>query len=162
MLVFNTKAKSLSSKKKMVKSYQGFRKKEVKTIERLLVKDFMTTNLVTFRPEQSIEEVVNELVYRNISGGPVVNEKNELVGIISEGDCLKELVRVKYSNQPHLSGIVQDQMAKEVETLSADTLILDAALAFLEKKIRRFPVLEGGKLVGQISQRDVMKALEGR
>lgn len=144
----------------MVKSYQGFRKKEEHTIEQRLVKDYMTTNLVTFHPDQSIEEVVNELVYRNISGGPVVNDQNELVGIISEGDCLKELVRVKYSNQPHLSGLVKDQMNTEVETLSANTLILDAALAFLDKKIRRFPVLENGKLVGQISQRDVMKAME--
>lgn len=144
----------------MVKSYQGFRKPEEKTIEQRLVKDYMTTNLITFSPEQSIEEVVNALVYRNISGGPVVNDKNELVGIISEGDCLKELVRVKYSNQPHLSGLVKDQMVKEVETLTANTSILDAALAFLDKKLRRFPVLDNGKLVGQISQRDVMKAME--
>lgn len=144
----------------MVKSYQGFRKPEEKTIEQRLVKDYMTTNLITFSPEQSIEEVVNALVYRNISGGPVVNDKNELVGIISEGDCLKKLVRVKYSNQPHLSGLVKDQMVKEVETLTANTSILDAALAFLDKKLRRFPVLDNGKLVGQISQRDVMKAME--
>lgn len=146
----------------MVKSYQGYRKEQEKIIEQLLVKDFMTKQLIKFSPDQSIEEVVNILIYRNISGGPVVDESGDLVGVISEGDCLKELVRGRYSNQPQLSGFVKDRMVTKVETLSANDSILHAATAFLDKKVRRFPILENGKLVGQISQRDVMKAIEGR
>lgn len=144
----------------MVKSYQGFRKKEEKVIQQLLVKDYMTTQLIRFYPNQSIDEVVNILVYRNISGGPVVDENNKLIGIISEGDCLKEMVKGNYSNEPSLSGLVKDRMVKAVETLSPNHSILEAAIAFLDKKLRRFPVLENGELVGQISQRDVMRALE--
>ncbi|MEQ8624668.1 MAG: CBS domain-containing protein [Vicingaceae bacterium] len=144
----------------MVKSYQGVRKVEEKVIQQLLVKDFMTTQLIKFHPNQSIDEVVNILVYRNISGGPVVDENNKLIGIISEGDCLKEMISGNYSNEPSLSGLVKDRMVKTVETLSPNHLILDAAIAFLDKKLRRFPVLENGELVGQISQRDVMRALE--
>jgi CBS domain-containing protein len=146
----------------MVKSYQGFRKEEERQIEQLLVRDYMTRQLITFSPDQTIEEVVNILIYRNISGGPVVDENRQLVGIISEGDCLKELVSGRYANQPQLSGLVKDQMVTDVETLEAEESILNAAMAFLEKKVRRFPILEEGKLVGQISQRDVMKAIEGR
>ena len=144
----------------MVKSYQGVRKVAEKKIQQILVKDYMTTQLVRFYPNQSIDEVVNTLVYRNISGGPVVDEQNKLIGVISEGDCLKEMVRGKYSNEPSLSSLVKDRMIKELETLSPNNSILEAAIAFLEKKVRRFPVLDNGELVGQISQRDVMKAFE--
>lgn len=118
----------------------------------------MTRNLVTFRPEQPVLEVIDILLKKNISGGPVVNEKNELVGIISEGDCLKEISDCRYHNLPMEDVKVEKHMIKNVETIDGNMNVLDAANKFLESKHRRFPILENGKLVGQISQRDVLNA----
>ncbi len=145
----------------MVKSYTGVRKAPEKETQQILVKDFMTTRLILFKPEQSVGEVVKVLIEKNISGGPVVDSIGNLVGIISEGDCLKELVKGKYLNSPRDHGLVADHMVKEVKTISPNVNILDAANMFLTEKVRRFPVMEGGKLLGQISQRDVLRAVDG-
>ena len=87
----------------MVKSYQGVRKEEEKDYTPALVKDYMTKQLITFSPKQTVNEVVDVLVYRNISGGPVINEDGQLIGIISEGDCLKEIMRGHYNNDLTMS-----------------------------------------------------------
>ena len=84
-----------------IKSFQGARKQQnVLDLPLLKVSDYMSTNLITFKPEQSIEDVIETLINNKISGGPVVNENNELVGIISEGDCLKQISDSRYYNMP--------------------------------------------------------------
>ena len=145
----------------MVKSFQGERvikPKEVK-MPPILVSDHMATRLITFKPEQSINEVIETLLSRRISGAPVVNDQNELIGVISEGDCLKEVVKGKYDNLPILSGKVSEYMSTQVVSISSETNIFEAAKMFLGRRIRRFPVIKDGKLIGQISQKDIMKAV---
>ncbi|MGB3343197.1 MAG: CBS domain-containing protein [Aequorivita sp.] len=142
-----------------IKNFIGRRAKPKKNSgERAMVSDYMTKKLVTFRPEQSILEVMEVLVKKRISGGPVVNQNNELVGIISEGDCLKELSDARYHNHPMEDVKVELHMIKDVDTINGDMNVLDAANKFLESKYRRFPIVENGKLVGQISQSDVLRA----
>ena len=143
-----------------IKSFQGKRDtNQPKKVEDFLVSDYMTTKLITFKPEQRIEEVIDTLLKFKISGGPVVNDKNELIGIISEGDCLKQISDSRYYNMPmDNEQIVENAMAKDVDTIDGDMNILDAANTFLESKRRRFPILKDGKLVGQISQKDVLRA----
>ncbi len=142
-----------------IKSYIGKRSKPTKgSSENIKVSDYMSTNLVTFRPEQSVMEVMNTLIRKKISGGPVVNDKKELVGIISEGDCIKQIKSSRYYNQPLENAKVEDHMVTNVETIDGNMNVFDAADRFLESKRRRFPIVENGKLVGQISQKDVLKA----
>ncbi|MGB1283466.1 MAG: CBS domain-containing protein [Polaribacter sp.] len=139
---------------------------QTKESEQILVSDYMTTKLITFKAKQPIEEVIGSLINNKISGGPVVNDKNELIGIISEGDCMKQISESKYYNMPmDTNNTVEKAMAKDVETIDGNMNIFDAANKFLESKRRRFPIVENGKLVGQISQKDVLKAamtLKGR
>jgi CBS domain-containing protein len=143
----------------MVKSYRGVAqappKKEAQAVR---VQDYMTRRLITFQPDQTMDQVINILTTKKISGGPVVDENNRIVGIISEGDCLKEVVRGKYTNTPSLSGKVSEHMTRNVKTIDPEMNIFDVAKLFLEAKLRRFPVVQDGKLLGQISQRDVMRA----
>ncbi len=142
-----------------IKSFIGRRAKPKKgNSEKIKVSDYMTRNLVTFRPEQSILEVMEILLKKRISGGPVVNENNELVGIISEGDCMKQLSDSRYHNHPMEDIKVEEHMIKNVDTIDGDMNVLDATTKFLESKHRRFPILENGKLAGQISQSDVLRA----
>ena len=142
-----------------IKSFMGKRAKPDKsTSEQIIVSDYMTTNLIVFNPDQSVLEVINTLIKHKISGGPVVNENYELVGIISEGDCIKQISESRYYNQPMGNVSVEKQMIKNVETIDGNMNVFDAAEKFLKSKRRRFPIVEDGKLVGQISQKDILKA----
>ena len=146
----------------MVKSFQGVRQvKPVKAeAQPVTVEEYMTRRLVTFSPDQTMDQVIKTLLDKKIAGGPVVDEDGHLVGIISEGDCLKEVVRGKYNNTPSLSGKVSDHMSKEVKHIAPEMNVFEVAQMFLNMKLRRFPVLKDGKLVGQISQKDVMRAVQ--
>jgi len=141
-----------------IKSYEGPRAEQEPDKVHLRVSDYMTRELVTFDPEQSVEEVIEILIKNKISGGPVVNERNELIGIISEGDCIKYICDSRYYNMPSDSSSVSHCMIKNVETIDGNMNILDAAKKFLVAKRRRFPIINKGKLVGQISQKDILKA----
>lgn len=146
----------------MVKSFQGVRVEPVKTIEKqpIQVEDHMSKRLITFRPDQTIDDVIQVLLNKKISGGPVVDDQGKLCGVISEGDCLKEVVKGKYNNTPSLHGKVSEHMATDIKTVNPEMNIFEAAQLFLNMKLRRFPVIENGKLVGQISQKDVMRAVQ--
>jgi CBS domain-containing protein len=143
-----------------IKSFQGARKQQSNGLveKPLRVSDYMTRDLITFRPEQSVEDVIDTLIKYKISGGPVVNDKNELVGIISEGDCLKQISDSRYYNMPMAQDNVETRMIRNVDTIDGNMDVFDAANKFLDSKRRRFPIVENGKLVGQISQKDILKA----
>lgn len=143
-----------------IKSFQGARKVKQKVTEDIPIKvsDYMTRDLITFSKDQSIEDVMDKLIKHRISGGPVVNEKNELIGIISEGDCVKQISESRYYNMPMNTDTIEKHMAKDVDTIDGNMNVFDAAAKFLQSKHRRFPILQNGKLVGQISQKDVLKA----
>ncbi|WP_136482101.1 CBS domain-containing protein [Cognatitamlana onchidii] len=143
-----------------IKSFQGARRQQSSSSESqsLTVSDYMTRSLITFKPDQSIESVMQALIKHRISGGPVVNDKHELVGIISEGDCIKQISESRYYNMPMQDQTIEKHMVSNVETIDGNMNIFDAAKKFLDSKRRRFPILENGKLVGQISQKDILKA----
>ena len=142
-----------------IKSFQGERETNKKVEQPIvLVKDIMTTNLVLFTVEQSIHEVMNSFIKNKISGGPVVDDRGKLIGVISEADCMKEVSDSRYFNMPILDKSVGHFMTKEVETLPASMTLFDAASRFHETSRRRFPVLDNNKLVGQISRKDIVIA----
>ncbi|MDR5591539.1 CBS domain-containing protein [Christiangramia sp. SM2212] len=142
-----------------IKSFMGKRAAPEKPTEtRISVRDYMTENLVTFREHENIMDVMEKLIKHGISGGCIVNEKMELLGMISEGDCMKEISDSRYYNMPMSDLTVGKRMVKNVQTIDGNMNVLEAARKFTEMKFRRFPILEDGKLIGQISQRDVLRA----
>ncbi|MCL5247565.1 CBS domain-containing protein [Cellulophaga sp. 20_2_10] len=142
-----------------IKSFQGVRKTLKKEFEApILVADYMTKKLVTFRPEQSILEVMELFTKHNISGGPVLDTNGFLVGIISEADCMKQISESRYFNQPILDKSVENFMTRDVEFISPDISIFDAAGIFVKHNRRRLPVLKDDILVGQLSRKDVVVA----
>ena len=142
-----------------ISNYMGRRAKPTKSSkEQITVSDYMSRKLVTFTPSQNVMEVIQTLVKHKISGGPVVNDQNELVGIISEGDCIKQISDSRYHNLPMDDATVEKHMVRDVETIDGNMNIFDAANQFLSAKRRRFPIVEEGKLVGLISQKDILKA----
>lgn len=143
-----------------IKSFQGKRKEVKKKNEELiLVSDYMSTKLITFKATDSLDHVISLLIQNKISGGPVVNDANELIGIISETDCIKHISESKYYNMPSdINNTVGKYMVTDVDTIDKNMNIFDAAFKFLSARRRRFPVCENGKLLGQLSQKDVLKA----
>lgn len=142
-----------------VKSFQGERaqKKRV-TPSKLTVSDIMTMQLVLFTPEQSIHDVMQAFIKYRISGGPVVDEKGKLIGVISEADCMKEISDSRYFNMPILDKSVGHFMTENVDTIESTLSVFDAAAKFSKSSRRRYPVLEKGRLVGQVSRKDIVIA----
>jgi CBS domain-containing protein len=122
-----------------------------------LVKDYMSGKLVTFHPETDVLDAIQVLVSRGIAGAPVTNNRGELVGMLSEIDCMKIALHAGYHG--NWGGPVSDYMTSNIETVDANMSIIDLAQHFLDTKFRRFPVVTEHRLVGQISRRDVLRAL---
>ena len=142
-----------------VKSFQGERAKTKKvTPSKLIVSDIMTRRLILFNPDQSIHEVMKTFIKHRISGGPVVSKAGELVGIISEADCMKEISESRYFNMPILDKSVRHFMTQKVDTIESSMNVFDAAAKFSKSSRRRYPVLEKGSLVGQVSRKDIVVA----
>lgn len=118
---------------------------------------FMATNLITFSPDTPIETAIESFLTHKISGAPVVDVKGKLVGILSEKDCMKTLFEASYYN--NLGGYVKEYMSTEVTTVDVNDTLSNVADSFMKSRFRRFPILEGDKLVGQISRRDVLRAI---
>ena len=142
-----------------IKSFQGYREKSIKAkTKTLLVEDIMSRNLIVFKPEETVHEVMKKFIKYRISGGPVVNEKGDLIGVISEADCMKEVSESRYFNMPILDKSVSNFMTTNVDTIDASKTIFEAASNFFKTSRRRFPVMEKNKLVGQISRKDIVIA----
>mgnify|MGYP001551696923 CR=1 FL=1 len=121
------------------------------------VSDHMAGSLITFKPETDVLDAIHKLVQHRIAGAPVVDDQGELIGMLSELDCLKVALNAGYYGD--WGGPVADYMTTGTETVDADMSIVDLAQKFLDTRYRRFPVLQGNRLVGQISRRDVLRAL---
>lgn len=117
----------------------------------------MTANPVTLSPDADIVDAVHALVRHRISGAPVVDRFGELVGMVSEKDCIEALLHAAYHQQR--GGQVAAYMKREVHTVDVDANIADIARQFVEQPYRRYPVISEGRLVGQVSRRDVLRML---
>lgn len=146
--------------------------------------DVMTTNVITVTPEASVQEVAKVLSERGISGVPVVDADNRLIGIVSEGDLLHRVEtgterrpdRTRRRRSWWLDTIASDEelardyvkshgrtardvMTPEVVSVTDTTDLAEIATLLETKRIKRVPVLKDGKLVGIISRANLMRAL---
>lgn len=121
--------------------------------------DYMSVNPVTFSKETDIFEAIHVLLQRKVSGGTVLNEKNEVIGVISELDCLRAILNTGYYHEG--GGTVGDFMSTEgIDFMDLHTSLIDAAQTLLTKRHRRMPIMEHGKFVGQISARSILQAFK--
>ena len=142
----------------MINFTPKFIKKNKKKIIHETAFDYMTSKVITFKAEQDIREVIETIIKRKISGGPVINDNGEIIGIITEKDCLSVIYDEKYHNMFPNQGKVTNYMSKKVVTVDYNIKIYELASLFMKSNFRRYPVLRNGKMVGVISRRDVLKA----
>ena len=142
----------------MINFTPRFIKKNIEKIIHETAFDYMTSKVITFKDDQGIREVIETIIKRKISGAPVINNNGEIIGIITEKDCLRLIYDEKYHNLPPNKGKVINYMSKKVVTVDFKTRIDELANMFMNSNFRRYPVLKNGKMVGIISRRDILKA----
>ena len=126
-------------------------------MESLKVRDYMTLQAVTFKPEMSLSAALEKVMKSSYLGGPVINEKEEVIGFLSGHDLLDKLVKVSYYCQD--THIVSDCMHPDVISVGPDTSIIELADMMQVGKPKVYPVIDNGKLVGIITRRDVLRAV---
>ncbi|MEO1497200.1 MAG: CBS domain-containing protein [Planctomycetota bacterium] len=118
------------------------------------VKDIMTDGVVTIGPTATIGEAIELLLARRVSGLPVVEADETLVGIITEF----ALLGLAY-DQAIMSQTVAEHMTRTLLTVEVDEPVSKVADLCIVHRVRRLPVLDGGRLVGLVSRRDVLEAI---
>jgi CBS domain-containing protein len=144
-------------------------------------KDVMTTEVITVRPETTVQELAKILAEKSISGAPVVDADNRLIGVVSEGDLLHRAEtgterRVQHRRSWWLDSVaaeeelardyvkahgrtVADIMTHGVIAVDETTDLAEIAMLLETKRIKRVPVVSGGKLVGIVSRANLVRAL---
>lgn len=122
------------------------------------VADIMTKKLITFTLDTQVLSAIDQLISKKISGAPVVDKDGNLLGMLSEIDCMQTFMQSTYHNE--MGGLVKDYMSDKVSFIPSTMGIMDVAEYFLETHFRRLPVVDNGKLVGQVSRRDVLRAIQ--
>jgi CBS domain-containing protein len=112
----------------------------------------MSTNLLAIRAEATVEEAIRCLLDHRVSGAPIVDEQGCLVGIVSEFQLLEAIYRPEVKQEQ-----VRDLMTKDVITVTEDAALAEVANLLLLHRIRRVPVVRGGRLVGIVTRRDLLR-----
>ncbi len=124
---------------------------------RLAVRDYMTRDVVTLKPDMDVLQAIAILLKHNISGAPVVGPGGELLGMLTERDCMRVGLDAAFHQQS--GGTVADYMATDVITVSAEESIVDTVRRFYDGYYLRYPVVDSSGLVGVISRSDLMRVI---
>jgi CBS domain-containing protein len=117
----------------------------------MIARDIMTRAVATIYPEASAQEAAQLLYQKRISGAPVVDADDNIIGIITEADIISKVNR---------EGLrVADIMSHEIIAVGEETPVNEIAALLTERKIKRVPVVCDGKLVGIVSRADIVHAV---
>lgn len=117
----------------------------------------MDTAVATLRPDVDIHEAIAFLLERHVTGAPVVDGDNQVIGLLSEKDCMRLLAMGDGSEFP--TGAVSEFMSHPVTCVTPEMNIYFVAGMFLREEARRFPVVVDGRLVGAITRFDILRAI---
>lgn len=124
--------------------------------------ELMTTSLVTFRPDQTILDAISVLTRHGVSGGPVVDEAGAMIGMLWELDCLRMLASDEFyqEEQEEQGALVGQFMTLQFKTIPPEMGIYAISHYFLTTPVRRLPVVDRDRLLGQVSRRDILRGME--
>ena len=122
------------------------------------ISEYMDTVVPVLSPKTHILKAVDFLLDQHVTGAPVVDSDQRLVGIITETDLLK-LVTEGIQGEPPTEATVAEYMTTDVITVPPTVDIYYIAGMFLANKFRRLPVVEDGKIVGAITRYDLLRVV---
>lgn len=121
------------------------------------VSDEMKKNTPRIKCGMSLADVVTLFTQQHINAAPVVNSQDEVIGFVSESDCMHALISGSYyCDKP---AIVNDVMTKMAVSVSPEDSIIDVAIRMAADNFSVYPVIENGKLVGVLTRRDILQVL---
>ncbi len=121
-----------------------------------LVKDVMTRDIVTVSANVVIDVAIDLMLRENVSGLPVVDSNGDLLGLITEYDVLCLYDRQQTGND---FASCKRFMTRDVQTIQQDAWVQTAAKIFKAASLRRLLVVDGKRLVGILSRRDVLRCI---
>lgn len=124
----------------------------------MFVKEIMTTDVKTIRPEDNIKRLAEMMVKNKIGSLVVVEGSGEVVGIATERDIIEDIILLGKSPEEVK---VRDVMTKDIITVNPDNSLEEAAEVMVEHKIKKLPVIDKGRLVGIVTATDLI-AYENR
>lgn len=122
-----------------------------------LIKDHMSNAFITLDEHMPITEATSSLLKMNLSGAPVVNSSSELIGFLSEKDCLKCVLETKYYNQTPTT--VGQFMSKKLITLSPNDSLLHVVELFLKNNFQMYTVVDDHRVVGIVSRKMILNSV---
>jgi CBS domain-containing protein len=123
------------------------------------VKDCMRRNPLTIRPDANLVQAIERIVEYKLTGLTVTDADGRAVGILSELDCIQAVLTAIYNDGDPERALVSDAMTADLSTCSTTDNIVEVAQDMVKTRQRRRPVLENGKLVGQVSSNNILWAL---
>ena len=132
--------------------------------EGLLVQDALEPVIHRVRPETTLAEVVDIMVRKRVGAVPVVGERSEVLGIITSGDALDQIMRDSPSEDempPEERLTARDIMTRAVLCVSEGQPLIEAAQMMVNKKVEQLPVVREGELIGIVTRSKVLRALHG-
>ena len=128
-------------------------------LQSVSLRDYMLSHPATISADATLHEAMSVIIDNRISGLCVIDEAENLVGILSELDCLRAILGAVYNKTS--IGLVRDFMASDnLIVAHPDEDIVDVAQDMLMNNKRRRPVVENGRLIGQITCRQLLKAVQ--
>lgn len=117
-------------------------------------KDIMNKNVIVTTEKTTIGQAMNMCIDNAISGLIVVDDRKNVVGVVTEKDLL-----VAYNFLGNKGEEIKDFVSREILSVSPDTSLVKISNLLVQRNIKRVPVLLDGNLVGVVSRRDIMKAI---
>ena len=124
----------------------------------LKVRNHMCATKVTFTPDMEVLRAIQHLIEYKISGAPVIDHHGNLIGFLSEKDCMRVALNAAY--QSEAGGTVGEFMTSHVDIVDVDASIIEAAEKFLQSSYKCYPVVMDNRLVGSITRQNILKALQ--
>ncbi|QFU77782.1 CBS domain-containing protein [Halioglobus maricola] len=119
----------------------------------------MRRNPLTIGSDAHLVEAIETIVEYKLTGLTVTDAQGNAVGILSELDCIKAVLTAVYNDGDPEHSLVKDAMSTDLSTCSPQDGIVEVAQSMLDTRQRRRPVLDNGKLVGQVSSSNILWAL---
>ncbi len=143
------------------------------------VRDVMTSDVLSFRPDDDVRVAMESLVERGVDGAPVVDADGVVIGVLTTGDLIVKQSRLHFPTviailgaafefksrhfdddlEKALGSKVSDVMASPAITVDVDGTVEDAATIMHDERISRLPVVQGDKLVGIVARVDVLRGM---
>lgn len=123
------------------------------------INDCMRRKPLTIRVDANLVEAIEIILEYKLTGLTVTDESGQAVGVLSELDCIQAILTAIYNEGDPEHFMVRDVMCEELQVCKPVDSIVEVAQDMLKTRQRRRPVIDGGKLVGQVSSSNILWAL---